>query len=491
MARVKQTPCIHYIGTSLISFGLLTYVLQIYFHLVYLDPLKFFVKNKEEGYELAKPLESQHRTIEEITLLLEGLRGKKYYVYNNTNLTLPHIRAKSKDDLSEATWGRQKWAQRFRPYAQGEIRFLEALEQYTNSDVRTFNIEEADFVVVPIPIGAAVFWGSSEDVRLAFHHLINSESFYRRHPERHLYITNNERIFRGDLESLKHFSNYGLTLELLSKISKGILVKDFDAPRFQEYIFNHPRGDWQNSRPLFQHQWSLGYSHESSDSKYPFIDVTNFQNWIDKNNTFFYYTRESGSLYNSTRYRHALVKNGEGEKLVQPSSVGFNTNHEKWLSDFLNSKYCVVVRGDNPTTRSLFTAIRLGCMPVIVSDALPMYQPIFQSLLGYKDFSIVVDEAAFLLQPAGTLNNAIKLLSIEELRSKISGLALVQRMLVLDHPRSLFVPAFVHETVARQLDHFPYLFMENSSVSLQRYELLASQYDLKIESQYQSIENQQ
>jgi hypothetical protein len=475
---------IRFIRRTLISFGLVTYFLL----------LKFVVENKEEGNELAKPLES-HRSstiVEEITELLEGLRGKKFYVYNNTNLTLPHIRAKSKDDLSKATWGRQEWARRFRPYAQGEVRFLEALEQYTNSDVRTFNIEEADFVVVPIPIGAAVFWGSSEDVSLAFRHLFNSEPFFKRHPERHLYLTNNERIFRGDLESLKHFRDCGLTLGLLVNIAKGILVKDFDAPRFQEYIINHPGGDWQNlrniTRPLFQHQWSLGYSHESSDSKYPFIDVANFQHWIDKNNTFFYYTPEGGSLNNSTIYRHALVTNGEGEKLVQPSSVGFNTNHTKWLSDFQNSKYCVVVRGDNPTTRSLFTAIRLGCMPVIVSDALPMYQPIFQSLLGYEDFSIVVDEAAFLLQPARTLNNAIKLLSFEELKSKISGLALVQRMLVIDHPRSLFVPAFVHETVTRQLDYFPYLFMENSSTtSLRRYELFASQYDLKIEQWYHSL----
>ena len=194
-------------------------------------------------------------------------------------------------------------------------------------------------------------------------------------------------------------------------------------------------------------------------------------------------------MNSSTRYRHALAINGEGEKLVQPSSVGFNTNRTKWLRDFQNSKYCVIIREDSPSSRSLFTAIRLGCMPVIVSDALPMYQPIFRSLLRYEDFSIVVDESAFLLQPAGTLNNAIKSLPIEELKSKISGLALVQRMLVLDHPRSLFVPAFVHETVTRQLDHFPYLFMENSSVSLRGYELFASQYDLKIESQYQSIEN--
>ena len=49
-------------------------------------------------------------------------------------------------------------------------------------------------------------------------------------------------------------------------------------------------------------------------------------------------------------------------------------------------------------------------------------------------------------------NNAIMTLTDLELRNKIHGLALLQRVIVLDHQSPLFIPAFVHETIARQHD---------------------------------------
>lgn len=114
-----------------------------------------------------------------------------------------------------------------------------------------------------------------------------------------------------------------------------------------------------------------------------------------------------------------------------------------------SSKFCIIVRGDNPSSRSFFTSIRLGCLPVVVSDALPYYQPLFSSLIGYDDFTILINEKDFLSNPAESLNKAVLSLSDEKMKRKIDGLALVQQILALDHPSSLFVPAFVHETMAR------------------------------------------
>ena len=424
-------------------------------------------------------------SIVKITQHLESYQGNRYYVYTNTNLSLPDIRVKAKN-FSTPTWGNRLWTSRFKSYALGEIRYIEALEQYTNSNLRTFNIEDADFVVVPIPLSAAVFWGDATDVTLAFGHLFHGEPFFKQHPEKHLYIAIIERLLRGDYESINHFHGCcGVSLDVVVNISKGILVKDFDAPSFRWFILNKTGSDWgiynqdnQVARPLFRSQWSLGYAHECSDPSYPFLDVTNFEHWNSKNLTIFYRTVTRTSLYNSTIYRHALVKNQEEQELPFPgSSVGFNIPHEQWLNDFQNSKYCLIVRGDNPSSRSLFTAIRFGCMPLIVSDALPYYQPIFRSLLKYEDFSIVIDEGKFLLRPAEELNDAIKSLSRNELKARISGLALLQRILVLDHPRSLFVPAFVHETVHRQFDQLPYLFMESTPASISEYRSFAKSHD--------------
>ena len=102
-------------------------------------------------------------SIVKITQHLESYQGNRYYVYTNTNFSLPDIRVKAKN-FSTPTWGNRLWTSRFKSYALGEIRYIEALEQYTNSNLRTFNIVDADFVVVPIPLSAAVFWGDATDV---------------------------------------------------------------------------------------------------------------------------------------------------------------------------------------------------------------------------------------------------------------------------------------------------------------------------------------
>lgn len=149
----------------------------------------------------------------------------------------------SKDPYSTPTWGGTSWARRFRDYAVGELRFYEALENYTDSRVRTLNISEADFILVPIPLGAAVFWGYASDIENAFSHLFNNEPYFQEHPEKHVYVTNNERLFRHDM--ITYFRNCcGFSYEIMAKISDGTLVKDFDPNTFMRYVTTHPSEGW-------------------------------------------------------------------------------------------------------------------------------------------------------------------------------------------------------------------------------------------------------
>jgi hypothetical protein len=425
------------------------------------------------GVREVKSITIATSNVEKVTFILESYQGKRYYIYNNTNMTLHHIRDKAKDSSSVPTWGQQKWTKRFSSYALGELNYIETLEQYTRH-LRTFDIQDADFVVVPIPLSAAVFWGTGEDITSAFSHLLYNEEYFVQNSEKHLYFAIIEKLLRGDYTPIKHFSGLGLTLELLVALSKGIVVKDFDTHTFHQFVLNNSPNDWKQALtgPLFQHQWSLGFAQECNNPNYPFVDVSDFEDWKSKQLTIFYRTPHGTSLFNSTIYRHALAIDQDGIDLYFPnvSSVGFIIPYDQWLQNFQSSQFCVVVRGDNPTSRSLFAAIRMGCMPIIVSDSLPYYQPMFRSLLKYEDFSIMVDEKEYLLQPSKSLKNAINSLTLEELQSKVNGLALLQRILVLDHPKSLFIPAFVHETTTRQKDKFPYLFEDDHPSRLQGYQ---------------------
>ncbi|KAL3797261.1 hypothetical protein HJC23_004553 [Cyclotella cryptica] len=389
--------------------------------------------------------------VDHVARLLETYKGGRYFVYTSENLTLPHIRAMAKDRHSVATWGRKSWRRRFKDYAVGELRFYEALENYTDSYVRTLNISEADFVLVPIPLGAAVFWGYPSDIENAFNHLLYNEPFFWTHREKHVYITNNERLFRHDM--IKFFRDCcGFSYEIVTKISAGMLVNDFDPFAFMHYVIKHPDEAWsfQETKPVFRRYWSIGYSHEASDSKYN-LTVASYDDWKNKELALFYRTTTGTSLYNSTQYRHALFRKNmtEAEKVLQPSAIGFQVPYFQWFNEISNAKFCLVVRGDNPSSRSFYTAIRVGCVPMVVSNALPHYQPLFPSLVNFDDFAILIDEKDFLSNPSESINHAIRSLSVFDQKRLIHGLELVQQLLVLDHSHSLFAPAFVHETVAR------------------------------------------
>ena len=151
-----------------------------------------------------------------------------------------------------------------------------------------------------------------------------------------------------------------------------------------------------------------------------------------------------------------MLVHEHSEIFLPNSSIGYDISAPAWRHDLSRAKFCLVIRGDTPGSRSLFRAIRSGCMPLVVSDALEAYAPLFRSWLRYDDFAVRVPEADFAHNPAQALEQASSRLSTRQMQQKLDGLALVQRILVLDDdhhltsPSSLFVPALVKEIMASQ-----------------------------------------
>ena len=63
-----------------------------------------------------------------------------------------------------------------------------------------------------------------------------------------------------------------------------------------------------------------------------------------------------------------------------------------------------------------------------------------------EDYAILLQEEEFLKNPTETLNNVTKF-SDYYLSKVLAGVRIVQQMILPDHPKSLFVPAFCHETM--------------------------------------------
>jgi hypothetical protein len=70
------------------------------------------------------------------------------------------------------------------------------------------------------------------------------------------------------------------------------------------------------------------------------------------------------------------------------------------------------------------------------------------------DYCIFIDEEKFIRDPQAELNK-LQLLSTAEIKTKVDALAFAQRVILPDHPESLFVPAFLKEATKAMEDPVP------------------------------------
>mmetsp|Transcript_10661 Transcript_10661/g.16224 ORF Transcript_10661/g.16224 Transcript_10661/m.16224 type:complete len:496 (-) Transcript_10661:237-1724(-) len=377
--------------------------------------------------------------IEDMTGMLET-SSIQYYVYNNESLSLPHIRAKATED-APMTW-KGKWGRRFAHYGLGEIRWLESLEGHP---LRTMDPSEAVFFVVPIPVTAAMFWGSTNKKELgnAFEAILNG-ALFQKYPERHVVaISTSEKAFG--------WSFWGLSNKEMKQFDGAMVVRDSDRDRVDKWKHeNNLTYCIENDKAgkIFTKVVALGFGGDGSNSHYAYQAAT-LENWNKKKFWFFYHTRESASSCSSTAIRHAFFSNSTKPTLLehQPVSIGMGLPYEEWKQTYENSKFCLVLRGDNPGSRALLRSVRNGCIPLIVSDPLPFYQPLYERTLQYDDFALIIREDDFLMDPIGSLDTAVSSLSPANIMHKLEGLRLLQRIIAVDQPGSLFVQAFSREIV--------------------------------------------
>merc|ERR1712174_71608 len=142
------------------------------------------------------------------------------------------------------------------------------------------------------------------------------------------------------------------------------------------------------SFPLAKRTASLGFGASNEDIDLVPASMEKFHN---SSNFIFYHSRTIPSFNNSTIYRFAPITNITLSDFPK-SSIGFDIEKEQWLKDFKNSKFCLVIRGDNPSSRALWRGIRVGCIPVVASNTLSIWGPILKSTLNMNKYSIMLNE---------------------------------------------------------------------------------------------------
>jgi hypothetical protein len=352
----------------------------------------------------------------------------RYYIYNESSILEPEVVERT----------------RLQGRAGGELKFIEAFQKHT---LRTLDPSQADFFIAPVlvPVLRKYF-------RPAMDALISTPLFNRTKGKRHIFFALGGRAFDD-------FPGGGTVPQDLKSmyrhvVENAIIARDFDLLECEKmHKDNHNHGDWneyfRTVRPISRNMFSVG---SSDGDEFPLVPGS-YDKFAGSNWTYFYHTRTVPMARGSTKYRDAPLYIGQNNDLgdfsdvINTSNIGLDIAFDPWRQGYCNSKFCLVIRGDTPHSHALLRSVRAGCIPVVVSDYYPRYGAPFKSSLNFSDFTILIDEKAFLENPGLELRKLMDDMKTRKsaVLEKIEGLKLAQRVLFPDHPQSLFVPAFLKE----------------------------------------------
>eukprot|EP00978_Attheya_sp_CCMP212_P003325 scaffold6853_cov50-Attheya_sp.AAC.2 len=330
---------------------------------------------------------------------------------------------------------------RYHQEMENDEQMLAAIE---NSPLRTSNPEEAALFIPPIPFGRILTSSNNGPIfHAALNALVNHEIFRKHQGNKHVILSTAFILFRsgqiGNIPPMKHW---------YPKIYNMTAIQSWDPSAVYNDI-HHAGGDWgdyhselKSMTPLTRRSASVGLGNKNEVLDLTLATIEKFHN---ASNFVFYQSRTAPSVNNSTIFRHAPITNITQANFPK-SSIGVGLEPEQWTREFKDSKFCLMIRGDSPHSHALGRSIRVGCIPVVAADVLPIYSPMFKATLNMSDYAVILSEQDLVNNAEKTL---LKLneMSDAEIELKIKHLAFAQRVIFTDHPQSLFVPAFLKEAM--------------------------------------------
>lgn len=343
----------------------------------------------------SKTLSSAHFPSDAV-VRTDGVLNVPFYWYEDTT-----IRMTSLAKLCP-TWGKRD----------ADVTFI---EQAKSHPMRTKSIAEAKLFLVTIPLvtsfGCGKKYNHTERATAALRKLVASEAWVATRGRNHIWMLFDWRIMRwadsawnmipddpgrGEWEDhLRLIANMTvLTYENWHShpASCAAYSKTFNnychPPDFSWLPFE----TWACSVvvPYFAGE---GLSDKEIADVFP---KSTFAEW-QKRSTVLFYRNDPRKDYH---WGATPVRRAPGNLSGLPNvSVGGHVSKSKHLSGLASSKFCLVTRGDTPSSHKVYDALRALCVPVIVSDQWHRVAKPFPTLLSWDAFSISIPEGLFMKDP--------------------------------------------------------------------------------------------
>jgi hypothetical protein len=150
---------------------------------------------------------------------------------------------------------------------------------------------------------------------------------------------------------------------------------------------------------------------------------TSFEAWKKRTYLFHYrgirgkeYSTGSGVLHKVVYGLRDLFPDSVIENAYAPST-------EHYANELVDSKFCLIVRGDDPHRSRFNEAVVAGCIPVLINDGWALTVAPFSTQIHYESFTRTIPESMFLAHPTSALYFAY---GISEARLKKMHAALLE-----------------------------------------------------------------
>ena len=368
----------------------------------------------------------------------------RYYMYTNETISQKEAMRSS---LESGEWPNKKSVDHLVTDRQAEQDLIETLELHP---WRTLDPNEADLFFVTTPL--TWLTGRSQAGRAiysALEALSQDPHFQQGH--RHIVLSLHWAMFGPH-----YISKYRRFREAHKLIKSVTLVKGYNSellPRILTPLLERKKLNGEEmylrgfekklSKPSYT---CCGFSLGLWSMDLP-LQRDSYEKWVHRKTLFFYHTREKPSASNSTIYRQLPLQTFRGTNLPENWSIGYDIPPDDYRRTLLDSKYCLVIRGDTPSSHALIRALRVGCLPVVISDFLPIFSPSLSATLDVRNFCIFVDEEEYITNVAAVFQRiaALETEHPDYLRLKYEHLHWAQRVLFPDVDDSLIVPAMLRE----------------------------------------------